>query len=142
MNQHIIKFRGKRVDNGQWVYGVPLFVDMEEENPEDSVHVACIVTGCEWNGAQGFVSPSNEAFVEVIPKTIGQFIGKLKTGDEIYINDLIKHGETVRIVEYRNGNTSLIRQNRTETILLSFSEKPQKLGNIFDNPELLEFPNE
>lgn len=140
MNQKEIKFRGKRIDNGEWVYGVPLFNNMDEDDPEDSINVACIITGCEWNGLQGFVSPSNDAFIEVVPETIGQFVGKFSNGDEIYINDLIKHGETVRIVEFRDGNTFLIRQNRTETILLSFSQNPIKVGNIFDNPELLETP--
>lgn len=65
------------------------------------------------------------------------FVGKLKNGDEVFYNDLILHGETIRTVEYRNGNTCLVSQDKKDAILLSFSENPKKVGNIFDNPELL-----
>lgn len=124
MNQINIKFRGKRKDTGEWIEG-----------------------GYYFDGIETYIKPyrKNVRFgsgFEVIPETVGQFIGKLTNGDEIFINDLIKHGQTVRVVEYRDGNTFLRRQSGRETILLSFSPNPIKLGNIFDNPELLEVPIE
>ncbi len=128
MNTTEIKFRGKRIDNGEWVYGY-LFEDITPAR-----HICYIIEG-------GFVpalSMPSSNFKEVKPETVGQYIGKIRTEQEVYINDLIQHGETIRIVEYRNGNTCLIRQNKQDTILLSFSENPKKVGNIFDNPELLQ----
>jgi hypothetical protein len=123
MNTSEIKFRGKRIDNGEWVYGNYV----EKIKPTEPTPVF-------W---ASFIHDKALTMYEVDRNTVGQFIGKLKTGDEVYINDLIQHGETIRIVEYRNGNTCLIRQNKQDTILLSFSENPKKVGNIFDNPELL-----
>lgn len=127
MNTLEIKFRGKRIDNGEWVYG-------------DLIHTPENTTRIVWFELKGELPLDvdyNSFNKVVIPETVGQYIGKIKTEQEIYINDLVKHGETIRIVEYRNGNTCLIRQNKQDSILLSFSENPKKVGNIFDNPELL-----
>ncbi len=123
MNNEKIKFRGKRLEGtGEgWVYGY-LINSFE-------IRVYADEEDAEWRG-------DYEDF-SVDPETVGQFIGKIKTGQEIYVNDLIQHGETVRIVSYRNGNTCLDRQNMKDSILLSYSENAKKLGNIFDNPELL-----
>jgi len=118
MNTLEIKFRGKRIDNGEWVYG----------------DLLSLVLG---GNIHKYIKPLDSKRIEVDTKTVGQYIGKIKTEQEIYINDLVQHGETIRIVEYRNGNTCLIRQNKQDTILLSFSANPKKVGNIFDNPELL-----
>jgi len=118
MNQEFIEFRAKSTENDNWIYGTPVFY------PSGMVSM--------FSGYESF---------DVRPETICQFIGKLKNGDKIYINDMIQHGETVRIVEYRNGNTCLIRQNKQDTILFSLSENPKKVGNIFDNPELIEAAN-
>jgi hypothetical protein len=116
-----IKFRGKRIDNREWVYGFLV------KDPQEKYRIYY----------QPFEEATSNTYHFVDPETVGQYIGKIKTEQEIYINDLVQHGETVRIVEYRNGNTCLIRQNKQDSILLSFSENPKKVGNIFDNPELL-----
>lgn len=55
----VIKFRGKRVNDGKWVYGY-FGKDYSER---------CIISN--------YLNASNEAW-EVIPETIGQFTGLLE----------------------------------------------------------------
>src|SRR5690606_2087851 len=64
-----IKFRGKRVDNGEWVYGDLM---------------------CNWT-TPAILSENDGREYEVIPSSIGQFTGlKDKNGKDIYDGDSLK----------------------------------------------------
>jgi hypothetical protein len=80
-----IYFRGLRADGKGWAYGVPYFLNIIEDEPEDCVNKACIITGVDWDGLCGFMSPENSAFIEVIPGTVGQFndYHKCYEGDKV-----------------------------------------------------------
>ena len=80
-----IKFRGKRLDNGEWVYGN--LVELRNPfNHEDSP--ACFIMPKEVNIAD----PDSIAEQEVVdPATVGQFTGRLDSeGREICEGDVIK----------------------------------------------------
>ena len=69
-----IKFRGKRLDNGEWVYGGVL---VEKE-------YAAIIVYSDYHGWH--------EFIEVDPKTINQYAGT-QNGLDVYVEALCGEGE-------------------------------------------------
>ena len=145
-----ILFRGKRLDNGEWVEGYlyehePALVGIVSENdvPEPS----------KWFIARtGFADcnmPRPVEFVEVAPSTVGQYTGlKDKHGKRIFegdilgsrYDDLYPDDVAIEVVKwFRNGWYIQQGENLTDALdedgVLPGSEI---IGNITDNPELME----
>ena len=132
-----ILFRGKRTDNGEWAEGYyihrPTAVCIGESNPS-----------CIWVPA---VDPDdNTKIFEVFPETVGQFTGLTdKTGRKIFEGDIVERGGRIWLVEYSNKYGHFMMTTYTEKGISwsrSFDLIPpdwcEVIGNIYDNPELLE----
>ncbi len=121
-----IEFRGKRKDNGEWVYG-SLLVD-EIQNSY------LIIDNKEGVGK------------EVIPETIGQYTGlKDKNGKNIYEGDIFSLGskKILYIVEWLdNGFQGRQNGNKSTVGLTYWNSDIEVIGNIYDNSELLEVEDE
>ena len=133
-----IKFRGKRIDNGEWVYGSLI--------------------------GEEYIGSVNRSY-EVDPETVGQFTGKIDDKErEVYEHDIyfneIEHDygderiyfvctwipEWCRFVWLTIGEYQAYEDNgvrvleEDETMMNTFGLDTEKLhyaGNIHDNKDLL-----
>lgn len=138
------KFRGKRIDNGEWIYG--------------SLVVETYPDFCNYfirtKGEEDWTSRYKD--VPVDKNTLGQFTGLYdKNNKEIYEGDILKdeYGRIMKVVYKENWGkfqfellkitgekwTNNFRfADLTDWFDSSLSETPEIIGNIYDNPELLE----
>jgi uncharacterized phage protein (TIGR01671 family) len=138
------RFRGKRVDDGKWVYG-GVFTDAYGD--------AYIVVNEE--EIHGDAPPAIELYVmeyKVDRKTVGQWTGLQDTNScDIYEDDILRAWEsdtsywTGRVYRHESGEwkVRLFRGTRWAEdalwiILRHGFRKVERIGNTHDNPKLLE----
>lgn len=127
-----IKFRGKRLDNGEWIKGNSI------------VRVGDGFFICDWTGVAIKKSEFYNLFTEVAPATVGQYTGlKDKNGREIYEGDIIG-GSNGSINGWEWPFKSEIKWNDEECGFntpiwghMDSTHYYNVLGNIHDNPDLL-----
>lgn len=141
-----IEFRGKRTDNGEWVYGY--------------------VCRYGWTGKENtYILPNYASAlysIEVNPETIGQYTGlKDKNGTKIFEGDILKgfnypykHEEEFNyfaevlwfenspafgIYTFKNPKSEVsgISEGNTDYMEDWIPNSWEVIGNIYDNPELL-----
>jgi len=134
-----IKFRGKRVDNGWWEYGYYLVVS--EKHLIISADATISFNGnYDRMGCFGEISNEGNGWpCEVIPKTVGQYTGlKDKNGKEIYEGDIVKRTGLGLFEVVFEGDSFLAKNNHYHFLGWAGDDEREVIGNIHDNPELME----
>lgn len=120
-----ILFRGKRVDNGEWVYG-----DLLQPTKEKILNIYEI---SDYNSLMGDRH-------EVYPETVGQYTGlNDKNGKKIFEGDIIRSNSERGYIEYYPNDCAFdVVDDHGFYWLISEMSNIEVIGNIHDNPELLE----
>lgn len=137
-----ILFRGKRVDNGEWVegfYSPLIWHPTKEQEPRIR----------DYNGSD----------IKIIPQTLGQYTGLCdKNGKKIFEGDILddrEENECVGVIVFEDG-AFRVKWYRITTMLYPYGyddagfgeietdhldmfyiDKFEVIGNVFVNPELL-----
>lgn len=148
MNREIL-FKAKRKDNGKWVEGYYIYHIKrticpfgDSIKPEDEQHVIMQDDFSDWN------MPRNTVVYEIDTDTLCQYTGLTDKNDKkIWENDIVKvstnKGNTLCEARYADNVAQFqlwqfTTLPRTATVLNLGNYEEKVIGNIFDNPELLE----
>jgi uncharacterized phage protein (TIGR01671 family) len=147
-----VKFRGKRIDNKEWVYGYLYELPLPSGE-------ACMILTQDNNHVDNSLEPKYHlAFTLwvdlflVDPATVGQFTGLTdKNGKEIYEDDIIsskKHPQIKHLIFYNEkqgkfmaglyGNTNIYDFGVCGVDIPAWMAEKEVIGNIHDNPGLIE----
>lgn len=132
-----ILFRAKRADNGEWVEGYfaigKCYLDEKERYAILPIDL-CFYPHCEIN-----------EWIEIDPETVCQYTGLTdKNGKKVFIGDIIRctkgcPHEVIWLKEYAGvylgGMPAVYLSGLREGY--AWTGEEEKIGNIFDNPELL-----
>ena len=139
-----ILFRGKRVDNGEWVCG-DLF-----NNYNDKKFIGELIIN-DYKGTACDRYEIGTSIVECIPSTVGQYTGLTdKNGKKIFEGDIVKglfvFGEISSVVIFKYGSFGIEWNIDEIKVLDPFlglrNIECEVIGNIHDNPELLKVGDE
>ena len=120
-----ILFRGKRKDNGEWVEGF-YFENFDK----------CYIMSTKY-----LDNPITKFIFEVLPETVGQYIGLPDKKDKkIFEGDIVRErgGESYQGY-YEIDNVLTVKiPDILVNFEMSYDCEYKIIGNIYDNPELIE----
>ena len=139
-----IKFRGKNINNGEWVYG---YYSVSEEIINNGGTKCNYI---EWNQQFHHITEKSlrpKTYV-IFSKTVGQFTGltdmngkEIYEGDIFLFEELTNHEYLMAEIKFKEFSWWCINENEAmllEEMIFKNVLDGKIIGNIHDNPELLE----
>lgn len=139
MNREIL-FRGKRIDNGEWIANNSMIYLKDR----GTVYISAHKKGVMFEGDDNYIiGIANCMFLGVNPKTVGQYTGLTdKNGVKIFEGDICEVACETRPyqVEWDDCNLEFELSSLTESFGIGCRAgyELEVIGNIHDNPEFLE----
>ena len=128
-------FRGKRIDNGEWVKGY--YIKATRHWHEHGIHEEWIAVDTIQNG--GWCNVRSK--YAVIPETVGQYTGLTdKNGKKIFEGDILDGLCGLHIVYFDDSFACFDWKNaigKQGESFSGFADDYEVIGNIHDNPEIL-----
>ena len=133
-----ILFHGKRADNGEWVEG-----DVLQIKYYNKPIIECKIMP---------QTPVSSAY-PVIPETVGQYTGltdrngkrifegdicRFKRFNDVHVGKVVFNVTTASFIMWYQPIVGAYGEKATQKMLLSVCDDIEVIGNIHDNPELME----
>lgn len=129
-----IEFRGKRIDNGEWVEGYYYKAKYYRTDDELCDYIT-VPHPKEYN------EPSSHYMVN--PETVGQYTElKDKNGTKIFEGDIGRRRDDIFLIDWSEEKAAFVMIFNDYICEILYLEEmwddAEVIGNIHDNPELLE----
>lgn len=120
-----ILFRGKRVDNGEWISGDLITTPFIRNETQQNIIYILDITKADYDCFEDLTE--DNGIFEVNPETVCQYTGLTdKNGRKIFEGDCLGHKQNV--VEYLSGSF-VVSGDRPLSMMAKYNEV---VGNIFD----------
>ena len=138
--------RGQRCDNGEWVYG---YLVKKHDPLLGIAYSFILVQEMDHSCITGepTILRSEMTWFKVEPKSVGEFTGLTANGTRVFEGDVVEFCDIKGVVNYNTG-CFCVKTNKPDwksrnnpaidIVFCEYENEVEVIGNIHDNPELLE----